>query len=126
MWTLFLDDVRKPSQVLATGGDFFLVAAKSYEEAVKLIEEKGAPKHIYFDHDLSEEHYTLDWADHAAWQNTRPTGMDLAKWIVYKDMREFGKFLPEDFTFSVHSMNPIGAENIRKCLDSYLEYKRGN
>lgn len=129
-WKLFLDDIR-PAQYIGPiaqrlGFDWTeLEVARSSNEAKKLIEEKGCPEFIFFDHDLAEEHYTADWSNHAKFQSTRETGHDFAKWLIYKDIEARGSLIPANFGFYVHSMNPIGAENIRSIVSSYLEYKRG-
>jgi hypothetical protein len=114
MWKLFLDDYRSPEQVGFNSNEFFI--ARSYDEAVKLCEEMGCPQHVCFDHDLSDEHY------HGVW-GKNPTGKDFANWLTFKDMEARFKFIPDDFTYSVHSMNPAGAENIDKLMSSYLCYR---
>ncbi|WP_371131695.1 cyclic-phosphate processing receiver domain-containing protein [Sulfuricurvum sp.] len=48
-----------------------------------------------------------------------PSGYDFAKWLVEMDMD--GKIhIPEDFYFTVHSANPVGAKNIQEYLRNYL------
>ena len=49
-------------------------------------------------------------------------GVDLAKWLVEKDMDD-PSFLPKDFNFFVHSQNPIAKEKIYSYLGQYLEFK---
>jgi hypothetical protein len=99
MYKLFLDDVREPYEA-----DF--VIARSFDDALKIIEEKGFPYFISFDHDLGED---------------IPTGFDFAKWLVEQDM-DFN-VLPANFSFNVHSANPVGAENIKGYLSSYLVFR---
>lgn len=100
-WKLFLDDERYP-----TTNDW--VIARNFDDAVWYVTNYGIPYHIAFDHDLGEP------------QNR--TGYDFAKWfcdwVVDNDLGFDG------FDFSVHSMNPIGAENIRRYMDNAMEWYR--
>lgn len=101
-WKLYLDDVRYPA-------DATYIVARTVEEAQQLIEQYGVPEHISFDHDLGVDNTG----------NLIPDGYDFAKWLAEMDMN--GEImLPKDFTFEVHSQNPVGAENIRAYLSSYL------
>jgi hypothetical protein len=147
-WKLFLDDMRNPDYLVGKINfpwtEFHVV--RSVAEAKKLIEDKeSCPSFIAFDHDLSEEHYVgetmriepkdefdnslivvvKDYSGHAAFQNNAETGYDFAKWLVFRDLQDRGDFLPKDFDFIVHSMNPVGAKNIREYLNSYIEFKNG-
>ena len=105
LWKLFLDDIRDPS-------DTSFVIARTVEEAQYLILNYGVPAVISFDHDLG-----MDGTG-----NLLPSGYYLAKWLVEMDMDEMIK-IPLDFSFVVHSHNPIGAENIRIYLSNYLKSK---
>ena len=104
MYKLFLDDERFPPD---NGGNW--VICRTVDEAKQKILE-CIPDHIAFDHDLGPQ---------------QQTGYDLAKWLVEQDYNH-NIDLNENFTFSVHSMNPIGAENIKAMMSWYLRYKRGN
>lgn len=105
-WKLYLDDIRHPA-------DTNYVVARTVEQAQQLIEQYGMPEHISFDHDLGVDEMG----------NIIPSGYDFAKWLVEMDMN--GEItLPTNFTFEVHSQNPVGAENIRAYLSSYL-FQRG-
>ena len=87
-----------------------MIIARTYEEAINLIEEKGMPNFISFDHDLGDK---------------IPTGFDLSKWIVEKDLDNNG-FIPKDFSFYVHSQNPQGKLNIEGLLNQYLNIRLNN
>jgi hypothetical protein len=102
MRPLYLDDIRTP----VTPSDWQI--CRSYEEAVTYCTVFGCPSLISFDHDLGDE---------------VPTGYDLAKWLVELDLDADGKFIPRDFTFNVHSANPVGAENIKGVLNRYLAFR---
>lgn len=52
-----------------------------------------------------------------------PTGYDFAKWMVDMDMENIYKF-SKDFTFNVHSANPVGKANIESYLNNYLSFRK--
>ena len=93
-YCLFLDDLR-----LCPDG---FIVARTYNDAVNLIKEKGLPSMISFDHDLGEE----------------KTGYDFAKFIVNYCL-DFK--LPPPLYY-VHSANPVGAENIECLLSNFEKY----
>ena len=92
-WKLFIDDERFP-----TDADFH-IARNSYD-AIWLIENKGMPIEIAFDHDLGGQ----------------DTAMKVVHWIMNKIL-DGDLQLPVGFTYSVHSQNPIGAQNIRNAME---------
>ncbi|MDF1877812.1 hypothetical protein JHD47_08290 [Sulfurimonas sp. SAG-AH-194-L11] len=102
---MYLDDIRTPTEE-------FDYVVRSYDEAIEIIQKHGIPEFISFDHDLGvDEEGTL-----------LKTGHDLAKWIVENDLNATYN-LPSDFSFKVHSQNPVGKENIISLLQSYLKHK---
>lgn len=119
---LFLDDdafhpdkIRHPRYYypLIGANDVMEIAYQSeiikfttVEGAQDYIESKGCPAFISFDNDLMRE---LE-------------GIDLAKWLVEKDMDNPG-FIPKDFQFFVHSQNPIAKKKIYSYLGQYLEHR---
>ena len=90
---IYIDDMRQPFIHNA-------IWVKSYDEAVaamrNAVEVMNMPitLTIDFDHDLGEE----------------KTGYDFAKWLI--EQKYIGKF-------RIHSMNPVGANNIRQLLKHY-------
>jgi hypothetical protein len=102
---LYLDDIREPK-----GNNYKVV--RSFKEAVEYIQEFGIPSHISFDHDLGcDENGKVFY-----------TGYDFAKYLINCDLDHTVTF-PNDFTFNVHSANPIGKQNIENILNSYLKFK---
>ncbi len=99
-YKLFLDDIRLP-----VDDDWVIV--RNFAAATNYVMKNGYPSEVSFDHDLG---------DH------EPTGYAFAKWLVERDL-DFGD-MPANFKFTVHSANPVGAENIQRLLDNYLDYKR--
>lgn len=105
MMKLYLDDVRDLP-------DESFLLARSYEEAVLFVKENGIPPFISFDHDLGVDEN----------EKLLPTGFDFAKWLVEMDMDNIYKF-PENFSFNVHSANPVGKANIEGYLNNYLNFR---
>jgi len=99
-WKLWLDDQRDPP-----AEDF--VVARSYNEAVKAITEKGCPSYASFD-------FTL---------GTPETGMTLVKWLIEKDTADGGTFIPKDFTFDCHSDAEWARVEMKRDLDTYLAHR---
>jgi len=83
-----------------------IIKFATVEGAQDYIESHGCPEFISFDNYLMRE---LE-------------GIDLAKWLVEKDMND-PSFLPKDFNFFVHSQNPIAKERIYSYLGQYLTFK---
>lgn len=102
-YKMFLDDIRDPP---LDGSDWVVV--RSYNEAVETIKLMGFPVFISFDHDLNEE----------------KTGKDFANHIIELDLEH--NIIPEDFSFYVHSANPIGKQNIASIMQGYLDFKKPN
>ena len=105
-WKLFLDDIRLPAEK-------GFILARSVADAKYYIEQWGCPSFISFDHDLGSMGYEKDFVEES--------GYYLAKWLVYRDAYS-PNFIPENFDFTVHSQNPVGAENIRTYLNNYLRW----
>lgn len=102
---LYLDDLRE------LPNDSYDLA-RSYDQAVEYIKNNGIPDFISFDHDLGVD------SDN----NLLPTGYDFTKWLVEMDMNGTYTF-PIDFSFFVHSANPVGKANIESYLNNYLKFK---
>jgi len=104
--TMYLDDIRTPIEEF----DFI---ARNCDEAIAIIKKYGVPNYISFDHDLGID----------SQGNLLKNGYDLAKWLVKSDLNNNYK-IPFNFSFKVHSQNPIGKENIISLLEGYLKYKK--
>ena len=113
---LFLDDIRYPDSFVNsnnTPSNYLLSIAsnikkndiislyiiRTYDEFVLHISLFGLPDFISFDHDLGND----------------KDGYDCAKWLVEYCMNNDCD-IPN---YIVHSMNPIGKENIEKYLNCY-------
>lgn len=102
MYKLFIDDERFP-----VGNNKEWIIARTVDEAKNIINILGFPIFISFDHDLG---------------HNEPSGYDFVKWIVEQDQTY--NILPTDFSFYVHSQNPIGAKNIKSLLNNWLDFKK--
>lgn len=102
---MFLDDIRVPK-------NDYDVIVRSFEEAINFVNQNGIPTFISFDHDLGCDEIG----------NILKSGYDFAKWLVDMDIENIYKF-PNNFTFDIHSANPIGKNNIKSILNNYLLFK---
>jgi hypothetical protein len=103
---MYLDDIRMPAKEF----DFIV---RSYDEAVAIIEQYGMPNYISFDNDLGVDEQGV----------LLKSGYDLAKWIIESDLDN--KFsIPSDFSFDVHSQNPVGKTNIILLFRNYLKSQK--
>jgi hypothetical protein len=114
MYKLFLDDIRDPNQVTWVKlPEEPWVIVRNYEEFVIHITSFGLPSFIAFDHDLGKEHYIVGKPKYNEYKEK--TGYDCAKWLIEYCMNN-NKMFPE---YVVHSMNPIGATNIRSIVENF-------
>ena len=102
-YKLFIDDEREPAKIK------FDYIARDYKETMKIFDKYGSPSYISFDHDLGEK---------------SKTGFDVAKNMVERDLDKKGGWIPKNFTYDVHSANPVGKKNISGLLDNYLEKRK--
>lgn len=112
-YTLFLDDIRFPEDVKYPYGLYSnVIVCRSFDDAVWTVKHHGAPRFISFDHDLADVHYIIG--------DGEKTGYTFAKWfcdwVIDNDVD-----LGPRFDFYVHSMNPVGAENIRSYMRNFLD-----
>ena len=122
---LFLDDERKPKDV--TWVELPLhqwMIARNYQQFVEMIERMGLPTTISFDHDLSEQSY--EFVREAIATGKVPydkikekTGFHCAKWLIEYCL---DKNLELPYYY-IHTMNPVGAENIRGLLVGFEKFK---
>ena len=108
-YRMFVDDIRNPDWVYADQDTSDWQVCRTMAEAQDVISDLGWPAWISFDHDLGDN---------------IPTGYDLAKWLVEQDLD--GNLMPDDFTFVIHSANPVGAANIQGLLTGYMLHKHNN
>ena len=123
-YKLFLDDARQVKDVKWLEmplGPWIVV--KNYKEFGEYITKNGLPVFVSFDHDLADEHYRHSMYNpdkHYTNYYTNgtfkeKTGYDCARWLIaYCQNHEL------DFPlYQVHSMNPIGKENIISLIEAY-------
>lgn len=107
-WSMFIDDERVPGKDVSES----VVIVRSSQEAIDFCTAvKSLPKNIMFDHDLGGD----------------DTSMRFIRWMMDQLLEDPPLFkLREDFTFSVHSQNPIGSENIKSLMDQLIKHLKGN
>jgi hypothetical protein len=118
-WNLFIDDEREltdvtwaPWQVRELYRNEEWKIARNGTEVMDFFLQLGMPSYISFDHDLGED---------------SGTGYDIVKLLVDIDMKtteDMYRF-SDNFSFYVHSQNPIGKANIEGYLNNYLKHKKG-
>lgn len=99
---------------------------RSYKEFVETVRLKFYlkewPSLISFDHDLADEHYDpAMYSENGEYPKnfSEKTGTECAKWLLQFCI-ENDIELPD---YTVHSMNPIGAERIKGVLEGWRKYK---
>lgn len=110
-YCLFLDDLRDVDTIYpnAATSDILWVLVRNVAEAKVVIKEMGLPAAISFDNDLGEGELE---------------GYDFAKWLVEED-QEGRLDLPRNFSWNVHSANPLAWGNINAILENYVNFKHG-
>lgn len=124
MKKLFLDDIRNPGDCVLYMRPFEIYMEKwdvvrNFDEFVKYILDNGVPSIISFDHDLADEHYSPYMNDQKKYnrlysQFREKTGNDCARWLCEYCV-ENSIPLPK---YLVHSMNPVGRDNILSTMQS--------
>ena len=102
MKAMYLDDIRNPKTT-----DMDWVILRSSDEAIEYVKQNGLPSMASLDHDLGGE----------------DTSMVFIKWLIEYDLDNDGVIIPADFSWHVHSANPVGVDNINGLLNSYMKTK---
>jgi len=125
-YNLFLDDVRMPKDAFDYMGlpiyntvEWSIV--RNYYAFVQIIQGKGIPDIISFDHDLADEHYDPQIVEGEPYEKIydmfdEKTGYHCAKWLLDYCIDNNEKLPAEIF---IHSMNPAGSMNIKSLFDTY-------
>lgn len=122
-YNLFLDDERIPSGAgkhmknnIYYNLDWVIV--RNFEEFVNYITLHGLPDIVSFDHDLAQIHYDPStWVQGFVYEEK--TGMDCVKWMVDYCINTGSEFP----IWYLHTMNPVGRENMRAYITSFLKSK---
>jgi hypothetical protein len=119
-YNLFLDDFRMPKDAFEyTKLQIYLsvewIVVRNYYAFITIIQNKGIPDALSFDHDLADEHYVQQKVYD---QYSEKTGYHCAEWLIYYCI-DNKKELPA--TILIHSMNPAGSLNIKSLFDSYYK-----
>lgn len=102
-YKMFIDDERSPAYIGANEDDFVVV--RTSKEANEYIAKHGMPSFISFDHDLGGD----------------DTAMRTVRFIINGVLDGILK-MPNNFSFDVHSANPVGAANIRSTMSGFVKY----
>jgi len=121
MYKLYLDDIREPKQSYRHMQDTIYlqtdwVVVRTYQEFCDVPRERGLPLLVSFDHDLGDKAYASVGMSAEDMKNLgEKTGYDCAKFLCEYCMDSSQPLPP----YLVHSWNPVGADNIRKYLESF-------
>lgn len=122
--TLYLDDIRTPTETLPNAHPWDVV--RNYADFVDYITNNGIPDLISFDHDLAKEHMEDYYAQvfQNGYQNPdydsykEKTGLDCAKFLC-----EYAERMNQEIkTCVVHSHNPVGAQNIMMYINGFMKH----
>jgi hypothetical protein len=121
-YNLFLDDYRFPKETvdymfipIYTSEEWIIV--RNYYAFITIIQKKGLPDIISFDHDLADVHYknqVFDYND----ETLEKTGYHCAKWLIDYCL---DNNLEVPTRILIHSMNPYGTQNIKSVFETYFK-----
>lgn len=136
-YNLFLDDDRTPEVVANFVSPVDLrkyyrlekwTIVRNYPEFTHTIMKYGIPKMVSFDHDLAEHMYNKNLVDDKMNYLSddfkipaNRTGYHCAEWLI-AHCRKMKADLPTVF---VHSLNPVGKENILALFQSHAKFFKG-
>lgn len=125
-YNLFLDDVRMPKEAaeymkLPIYNSVEWSIVRNYYAFVAIIEGKGIPDVVSFDHDLADEHYDPSIVGCESYDQIydmfdEKTGYHCAKWLIDYCIGINEKLPAQVY---IHSMNPAGSMNIKSLFDTY-------
>lgn len=113
---LILDDVRSYKDIknyapLPDIPEENWKIARTYEEFIEIINNFGVPTFVALDHDLGPMSYAN------IFDGSEKTGRHCAEYLInYCSNKR--QSLPK---YTVHSLNPVGAQNIKWLLESYRD-----
>ena len=134
-YNLFLDDIRSLEEahsytLFAPFIDEHWKIVRNYDQFVSFVKRnferhKAFPKFVAFDHDLADEHYSnamfTDPDKYDGYYDNKfveKTGLECAKWLIGFCM-DNGLEFPD---YYVHSMNPVGRQNITSYIENYKKH----
>jgi hypothetical protein len=100
-WKLWLDDQYDEPDMPFRHPPKGFVPARSSSEAMVLIEDKGLPSFISFDHDLGGDD-------------------DSSKFVTWMSNSYYSYPVPD---YQIHSANPVGGANIRSKMETWRKSK---
>lgn len=119
VYLLLEDDKTRELDVIEsyTGNSIYTsnpwMIVRNFREFTGIIELNGIPKVISFDHDLGKKHYLNQGREIYYEDFDEPTGWHCAKWLIDYCL---DKKLPLPEQIYIHSMNTVGATNIKSLF----------
>lgn len=125
-YNLFLDDFRNPDdgsmlycRECVDYPEMKWEIARNYDEFKTLIDEKGIPDFISYDHDLYDEHYDvsmwygLDQYNKVAQGFKHPTGLECTQYLLDKLGNQYHP------PYRAHTRNPAGKTRIDSLISMH-------
>lgn len=126
-YNLFLDDFRFPNDAsnymfdpIYSSVEWIIV--RNYYAFITIIQNKGIPDNISFDHDLADCHYKNQIFDYDD-ETKEKTGYHCAKWLINYCI-DNSLDLPKKI--NIHSMNPYGTKNIKSLFETFFKINNIN
>ena len=130
-YNLFLDDFRNPEDCVtymqtAIYTNLEWIIVRNYYAFITIIQNKGIPNIISFDHDLADQHYDKEIIKGQSYDEIydlfdEKTGYHCALWLINYCIDNEEEIPNEIF---IHSMNPAGSMNIKSLFDSYNKIRK--
>ena len=102
-YKIFLDDLRTVEMVYGPGRDSEFEIVRNVDDFKKMVEERGVPDYISFDHDLGlrDNGETMD-------------AYEVVKWMVFDKEYDL-----RNMEFFVHSANPLALGKISSLINNW-------
>ena len=107
---LFLDDIRRPSNVGLNDDNWVVV--RTAEEAFEILKQ-GNVADLSLDHDLGMTYKRTSGLPYSeSYNDLAKTGYDLCKWMCEQNVWPSGQIY-------IHSSNPVGRQAMKQLIDRY-------
>ena len=102
-YKIFLDDLRTVDMVYGPGRDHEFEIVRNVDDFKKIVEDRGVPDYISFDHDLGlrDNGEVMD-------------AYEVVKWMVYDKEYDL-----RDMKFMIHSANPLAFGRINSLINNW-------
>lgn len=103
-YKVFFDDIRTIDMVYDSSMNSEFIIVRNANDFKSLIQKRGIPDFVSFDHDLGEDENG----------NIAEDVYDVVKWMVYDKEYDL-----RNMKFAIHSDNPVGRKNIESLINNW-------